>query len=183
MKHLLNTLDIIFGHFARGLTICFLYLFFGASAIVSLLFIPISFFEYNSGVADLDLSEIGLFILLLATLWRFYIRCQQVNLTWWQGLKRLALTISFAKLIYIFIYFCILYIGIIKQGEIGVEFLERFSDFKIFTFILLNIIAIYAATPLPVLVKDDEPESFNAPKITVNNEQAETPSQITIQSI
>lgn len=183
MKPLLNTLDIILGHFVRGLITFFLYVFIGLLATASLLIIPISFFEYNSGIADLDLAEIGLFILLLATVWRFYNRCQHVALTWWQGLKRFALAVAFAELIYTFIYFYIVYFVISEQGEIGVAFFERNTDLEIFTSVLFSIVAIYAATPLPSLVKDKEPELIDAPQSSFNDEQAQTPAPVLPQSI
>ena len=149
MKSFLNTVDILLGHFACGFTVVFLYIVLSLIAISSLLLIPFSFFEYDAGLSDLDLVELGLFILLTAVIWRFYNRC--INLKWskWAAIKRFVFVVAFAELLYMFFYAIYLILELAEQGVLGVEILDRHDDFESFLSMLVIIAAIYAGTPLP----------------------------------
>ncbi|MGR3979433.1 hypothetical protein [Pseudoalteromonas sp. 1181_04] len=160
MKSLLNTVDILLGHFARGFTVVFLYIVISLIAVTSLLLIPFSFFEYDAGLSDLDLVELGLFILLIAAVWRFYNRCFNLKWTKWRAIKRFVFVVAFAELLYMFFYAVYLIIELADQGVLGVEILDRHADFESFLSSLVIIAAIYAGTPLPpfYLNKEKQPK-------------------------
>lgn len=171
MKSVFNTVDILFGHFARGFIIVFLYLALSLIAAFNLISIPLYFFEYDAGLSDLDLSEVGLFIIFLATVWRFFARCFALNWTKWKALKRFVFVIAFAELFCSLFFTLYLIIELIDQGVLGVAILDKYADIQAFLSIFITIIAIYASTPLPNFYKNKDDAASNLPDNDLKNEQ------------
>jgi hypothetical protein len=171
MKSVFNTVDILFGHFAHGFIIVFLYLALSLIAAFNLVSIPLYFFEYDAGLSDLDLSEVGLFIIFAASVWRFFARCFALNWTKWKTLKRFVFVIAFTELFCAFFISFYLIIELIDQGVLGVAILDKYADIQSFLSIFITIIAIYASTPLPNFYKSKDDAASNLPDNDLKNEQ------------
>jgi hypothetical protein len=156
MKSMLNTLDILLGHLAAGIMAFLLYLSLGAVAILSLISIPIDFFEYGAGISELDLAEIGVFTCLCIVIWRFYRRGSQLHWTWWQMLRRFVYAVSSMALLTLFIGFFVVLMELMDKGWVEIEFISRYEEVGTYVSSLLIILTIYAAAPLPKLWQQKE---------------------------
>ncbi len=163
MKSILNTIDIILGHLAAGVMTFLLYLSLGIVAALSLIAIPASFFEYGSGINELDLAEIGSLTLLCLVIWRFYRRGTQSNWTWWQMIRRFVFAVSTVVLLASFIELVAMSMELTEKGLLKAEFLYRYKEIETFASSLIIILTIYAATPLSPFYKETQDSTLSAP--------------------
>ncbi|MEC4726805.1 hypothetical protein HWQ46_14720 [Shewanella sp. D64] len=163
MKSILNTIDIILGHLAAGIMTFLLYLSLGIVAALSLIAIPASFFEYGTGINELDLTEIGSLALLCLVVWRFYRRGTQLNWTWWQMIRRFVFAVSTVVLLASFIELIAMWMELTEKGRLEAEFLYRYEEIETFASCLLFILTIYAATPLSPFYKETQDSTLSAP--------------------
>ena len=163
MKSVLNTIDIILGHFAAGIMTFLLYLSLGIITALSLIAIPASFFEYSSGINELDLAEIGSLVLLCLVIWRFYRRATQINWTRWQMTRRFVFAVSTVVLLASFIELIAMWMGLYEKGLLKAGFLFRNEEIETFALYLLIILTIYAATPLLPFYKESKDLTLSAP--------------------
>ncbi|WP_434953184.1 hypothetical protein ACRWQL_09100 [Shewanella sp. HL-SH4] len=151
MKSILNTLDIFLGHLTAGVMTFLLYLSLGVVAILTVISIPIEFFEYGTGISELDLAEIVIFTCLCIVIWRFYRRGSQLYWTRWQMLRRFVFTVSSMALLLSFIALSVIRVEFSVNGRLDVEFFTTVNKFDTYISSLLIILVIYAAAPLPKL--------------------------------
>jgi hypothetical protein len=156
MKSILNTLDILLGHLAAGVMTFLLYLSLGVVAILTVISIPIEFFEYGTGISELDLAEIVIFTCLCIVIWRFYCRGSLLYWTWWQMLRRFVFTVSSMALLLSFIALSVIWVEFSDNGRLDVEFFTTVDKFDTYISSLLIIWVIYAAAPLPKLWQQKE---------------------------
>jgi hypothetical protein len=163
MKSVLNTIDIILGHLAAGVMTFLLYLSLGIIAALSLIAIPASFFEYGTGINELDLVEIGSLALLCLVIWRFFSRGMSVKWSIWQLFRRFVHAVAINALIVAFILFSLLLIGLIATGKIELSALYKLDEIAMLTSSLIMIVSIYAATPLSLFYKETQDSTLSAP--------------------
>jgi len=163
MKSLLSTIDNLLVHFAAGIMSFLLNSIYGLVTVIGLLFIPFSFFEYSLSLAELDIIEVGSFMILAAVIWRFITRSYSLNLGLKEPLKRFAFSIASVYLILFSGCYFVVFAEISSKGFIGIEYLNHTSESIRFALVLMTIVAVYAATPLVDLLKHtDKPEDFDA---------------------
>jgi hypothetical protein len=181
MKSMLNTLDILLGHLAAGIMTFLLYLSLGAVAIFSLIGIPFFFFEETAGISELDVMELGLLIMLVGVIWRFYRRGSQLYWTWWQMIRRFVFAISSVILLFTLVVHLAMLIELTEKGRLEIEFINRYEEFESFMLALCINLAIYAATPLPKLWQKKE-SSDGLSKTTQDNADESSPPHVTTES-
>ncbi|WP_028112880.1 hypothetical protein [Ferrimonas kyonanensis] len=149
MKSILNTLDVLLGHLVAGGMTLVLYFCLAVVAIVSLVAIPGTFFEYASGISDLDLSEIGVLLLLGLVTWRFFSRGKSQYWTPWQLICRFVHVVAVSVMVMAFILFGVMVRVLWMQGTLQLSDFARAQELVTFAANLIIIITVYAATPLP----------------------------------
>ncbi|KPH96231.1 hypothetical protein AMS58_01305 [Pseudoalteromonas porphyrae] len=165
MKSLLSTVDNLLVHFAAGIMSFILNSIYGFVTVIGLLFIPFSFFEYSVSLAELDIIEIGSFIILVAVIWRFITRSYRLKVGLKESLKRFASSIASVYLILYSCCYMFVVTEITTQGSIGIEYLNHTSESIRFALVLMTIFAVYAATPLiDFLEHTEKPVDFDASK-------------------
>lgn len=164
MKSILNTLDILLGHLAAWIMTFLLYISFGAIAVIYLIFIPFSFFEYGVNINELDLTEVSIFALLLLVIWRFFRRGISQKWSYWQLVRRFVYTVTVNALIVISCLFFMLISMLVTAGKVELSALYNIDETTNFVSSLMMLISIYAAAPLsPFFYKETHDASLIEP--------------------
>ncbi|MDT3275102.1 hypothetical protein Q4Q54_16685 [Shewanella sp. SP2S2-4] len=163
MKSIFNTLDIFVGYLSFGIMTFLLYFSLGSIAILSLLAIPVRFFEYGSGINELDLAEVGSLVLLCLVIWRFFSRGASQQWRRWQLVRRFIFVVAMNTLVVSFFLFLLFILVIFENGKVESGSLYKLDELITFSTILTMILSIYAAAPLAPFYSEKHDASLSAP--------------------